>query len=110
MNDKIKQVKEILDRFEREDYIDLEKMNEAKELLDKCVDPRKNVVIAFTREELNDKVKDQLARKFEVNDHQWEQVICDIHDADEAWYAMEDAVDRAVDRLVDSIKYELSCH
>ena len=69
-----------------------------------------NQLIVFSRSDLNDMVKDHLAQKFEVNDHQWEQVLCDIHEADEAWYAMEDAIDRAVDRLVDNIKHELSCH
>lgn len=71
---------------------------------------KSDIIIAFDRSELNDILKARLSRKFEVNDDQWEQVFDSIHGDDQAWGYMNDAIDEAVDELVDAIKHELSCH
>lgn len=84
MNNKTKQIKQILDRFADEDYIDLEKLNEAKELLDKCVDSSQ-IVIAYTRDDLDD----ELGRK--STDDEWEWAWSSIHNNDTAWSYMSDA-------------------
>lgn len=68
-----------------------------------------DIVIAFTREELNDMVKDRLARKFEVNDDQWDRVSFAIENDDYAWGYIYDTIDAEVDNLVSEIEHELSC-
>ena len=70
---------------------------------------KSDVVIAFSREELNVIVKNRLARKFEVDDDQWDEVSSAIHNDDYAWSYIYDTIDEAVDNLVDAIKHELSC-
>ena len=63
---------------------------------------------AYTREELNETLERRLARKFKANSNHWQQVVDSLHSDDHAWGYMEDAIDKAVDELVDDIKHELS--
>ncbi len=70
---------------------------------------KRNSILAYTREELNETLYHRLASKYKASSDQWQQVVDSIHNDDHAWGYMEDAIDKAVDELVADIKHELSC-
>ena len=70
---------------------------------------KRNSILAYTREELNETLERRLAiKKFKSNSNHWQQVVDSIHNDDHAWSYMEDAIDNAVNTLVDEIQTELS--
>jgi hypothetical protein len=66
-----------------------------------------NRIVAFDRDQLNDRLKDHLDMDVVATSEQWQQVFDSIHDDNEAWSYMDDAINTAVCELADALTASL---
>ena len=66
-----------------------------------------NRIVAFDRDQLNDRLKDHLDMDVVATSEQWQQVFDSIHDDNEAWSYMDEAINKAVSELADALTASL---
>ena len=64
----------------------------------------RNSVIAYTRNELNQDLEKRLGKPVSVNQAQWDMVADLIHSDNYAWSYMDDAINKAIGEMADSLK------
>ena len=64
----------------------------------------RNSVIAYTRNELNQDLEKRLGKPVSVNQAQWDMVAELIHNDNYAWSYMDDAINKAIGEMADSLK------
>ena len=64
----------------------------------------RNSVIAYTRKELNQDLEKLLGKPVRVNQAQWDMVADLIHSDNYAWSYMDDAINKAIGEMADSLK------
>ncbi len=62
-----------------------------------------NYIIAYSRDELDEFLSSRLGLKVKATDEQWDQVFNYIHNNDEGWGYITDAVCKAEEELISQL-------